>query len=317
MSEISAQIASLTKETVVSYALLPGGLATWVYDDRGFSSRWTVLLPDELEAKVADFRRLCSTPDSDKAVLDLQSRTLYESLVSPIEQQLSPDRTLVVDLDGRLAGLPFDALLDGHNRYLGARVSTVYSLGIYYRSLARVSTPITADNAALIAAVSTPITESDPHVSALPDVITEGDMVARSFHSSTLLAGREANTGTVHSGLSGKSVFHFAGHSFSSAGQTGLLLADGLLTASALKMTELAHLDLAVFSACDTQNGSNGSVSDADSLARAFLRAGVPHVVASRWNVDSRASLQFMTSFYRSVLAGNTVPASIHQAQTD
>lgn len=317
MGEVSAQIPKPTKETVLSYALLPGGLATWVYDDRGVASRWTTLRPDELEAKVAAFRRLCSTPDADESVLGQQSQTLYESLVSPIEQHLSPDRTLVIELDARLAGLPFEALLDGQNRYLGERLSIVYSLGIYYRSIARASAAITAANAVLVAAVPASVGMVDPSVPTLPDVITEGQMVARIFRSGTLLVGREATAGTIHSGLPSKSVFHFAGHAFSSAGQTGLLLADGLLTASALKRNELADLELAVFSACDTQDGSTGGVTDADSLARAFLRAGVPYVIASRWNVDSGASLQFMRSFYRALLLGNTVPVSIRQAQAD
>jgi CHAT domain-containing protein len=317
MRDLLAQIPSLTKETVVSYALLPDGLATWVYDDRGIASRWTALLPDELEAKVTAFRRLCSRPDSDKAALDQESRALYESLVSPIEQELAPDRELVVELDPLLAGLPFDALLDGHDRYLGERFSIAYSPGIYYRSLARVSRAIASDNAALVVAVPSSTAVSDAPVQALPEVITEGEMISRSFRTATLLAGREASAKNIHSALSGKSVFHFAGHALSSNGQTGLLLTDGLLTASALRTVELANLDLAVFSACDTQDGSTGGPAGADSLARTFLRAGVPHVVASRWNVNSRASLQFMSSFYGALLAGNSVPDSIHQAQRD
>jgi CHAT domain-containing protein/cytochrome c-type biogenesis protein CcmH/NrfG len=317
MRDLQAQIPGLTKETVVSYALLPDGLATWVYDDRGITSRWTALLPDELEAKVTAFRRLCSRPDSDKAALDEESRALYESLVSPIEQELAPDRTLVVDLDTSLAGLPFDALLDGHDRYLSERFSIAYSLGIYYRSLARLSRAIAIGNSVLVVAVPSSTAVTGALVGALPEVTTEGEMIARSFRTATYLAGQEANAKHIHSALPGKSLFHFAGHALSSSGQTGLLLTDGLLTASSLKTVELADLDLAVFSACDTQDGSTGGLADADSLVRAFLRAGVPHVVASRWNVDSRASLQFMSSFYRALLVGNTVPDSIHHAQQD
>ena len=317
MAEASAQIPKPIKETVLSYALLPGGLATWVYDDRGVTSRWSTLQPDELEAKAAAFRRLCSTRDADESAIRRQSQTLYELLVSPIDQQLSPDRTLVVELDAGLAGLPFEALLDGQNRYLGERLSIVYSLGIYYRSIAHSSAAITAESTVLIAAVPASMGKADPSVLNLPDVTTEGQMVSRIFRSATLLVGRDATAMTVHSGLPRKSVFHFAGHAFSSAGQTGLLLADGLMTVATLKRNDIADLDLAVFSACDTQDGSTGDVTDADSLARSFLRAGVPYVIASRWNVDSGASLQFMRSFYRALLAGNNVAVSIHQAQTD
>src|SRR5208282_6745405 len=85
--------------------------------------------------------------------------------------------------------------------------------------------------------------------------------------------------------------------------------------ASALKRTSLSRMQLAVFSACDTQDGSTGGIYEADSMVRIFLRAGVPHVVASRWNVDSAATRQFMSLFYRALLEGSSVAESIHQAQ--
>jgi CHAT domain-containing protein len=116
--------------------------------------------------------------------------------------------------------------------------------------------------------------------------------------------------------LRGASVFHFAGHALSSSSRTGLLLSDGLLTASSLGQQDLARMRLAVLSACDTQTGSAGGVGDPDSLVRAFLRAGVSHVVASRWSVDSTATRLFMDSFYRALLKGTTVAESIQQAQS-
>jgi CHAT domain-containing protein len=315
--EVEHWVPSLAKETIVSYALLPGGLATWVYDDRGVTSQWTKLLPDELEAKILDFRTLCSTPDSDQSILRQHSRALYELLVSPIAPRLSFDRTLVIELDDHLAGVPFEALLDNQNRYLGERLPIVYSLGIYYRSHARTSTPITADTTALVASVPVSSFPTDPPVPSLPDSISEGEMVARSFRSTSLLLGQEASKGAILSRLPGTSVFHFAGHAFGSPRQSGLLLFDGLLTASELNRQELSGLQLAVFSGCDTQDGSEGAVTDTDSLVRTFLRAGVPHVVATRWNVDSRSARQLMSSFYRGLLTGNSIAYSIRQAQSD
>ena len=39
------------------------------------------------------------------------------------------------------------------------------------------------------------------------------------------------------------------------------------------------------------------------------------NVVASRWNVNSAATRQFMKLFYRALLDGSSVADSIHQAQ--
>ena len=38
--EVATRLQDLTRETVVSYALLPDGMATWVYDDRGVFAHW-------------------------------------------------------------------------------------------------------------------------------------------------------------------------------------------------------------------------------------------------------------------------------------
>jgi CHAT domain-containing protein len=116
--------------------------------------------------------------------------------------------------------------------------------------------------------------------------------------------------------LPAASVFHFAGHAVSSPQQTGLLLSDAVLTAPLLEKISMSGMQLAVFSACDTQDSSTGSVSGTDSLVRVFLRAGVGQVVATRWNVDSGAARQFVELFYRALLTGSTVSESIHQAQS-
>ncbi len=315
--EVADQLPTLERETVISYASLPEGLAVWVYDNRGVVAKRIEGNPREIAANIQHFRNLCSDPASDESNLRQDSRALYNLLVAPIEQHLLPGRTLVFELDDGLAGLPFDALLDPQNRYLSERGPIVSSLGIYYRKGLRTSLPITTDSTALVDAVPTSGATFDPPASPLPDAISEGEMVARNLHSAHLLAGPAATISATVLHLRGASVFHFAGHALSSSHQTGLLLSDGMLTASSLSRPELARMQLAVFSACNTQDGSNGAASDTDSLVRTFLRAGVPHVVASRWNVDSTATNLFMDSFYRALLNGTSVADSIHQAQSN
>ena len=57
-------------------------------------------------------------------------------------------------------------------------------------------------------------------------------------------------------------------------------------------------------------SGSGGS-SGFDSVTDALLRAGVPHVVASRWAVDSTGTRGFVQDFYRNALSGHTVSDAI------
>jgi CHAT domain-containing protein len=55
-------------------------------------------------------------------------------------------------------------------------------------------------------------------------------------------------------------------------------------------------------------------MGDPENLARAFLQAGVPQVVASRWNVDSASTVKFMDSFYGALLSGKPVTQSVKEA---
>jgi CHAT domain-containing protein len=314
--ELAARLPGLSRTTVISYALLPDGLSTWVYDDRGVFEHWTAGKRRDVESRAQRLRRLCSDPSSDVSDLRQLSRELYDLLIAPVEQHLSADRLLAIEADDGLNGLPFEALLDANNRYFGDRTTIVYSPGIYYRPDERRAARITSATPALVAAVPFSAAPEAVSLTPLADAMPEGEMVAQSFDSAQLIAGGQATTDAMVPRLENASIFHFAGHAVSSTQHSGLLLSDALLDSASLRKASLARVQLAVFSACDTQDGSSGRVYDGDSLVRVFLRARVPHVVASRWNVDSAATRQFMSLFYRALVQGHTVADSIHRAQT-
>jgi len=152
----------------------------------------------------------------------------------------------------------------------------------------------------------------------LPDVAAEADTVASGFHAARVLKGEEATPGAVRSELRGAAIFHFAGHSLAAPERTGLLLEDGdprtrtsrLMDADAIRRLHPRGLQLAVLSACSTASGSGGS-NGFDSVTDALLRVGVPHVVASRWAVDSAETRGFVQDFYHNVLSGQTVSDAI------
>lgn len=314
--EVSILLPKLKAETVLSYVLLPQGLATFVYDDRGIFTHWAKGKPEEIQGKLNHFRNLCSDPNSNELELRQNARDLYDSLAAPIERYLSRERELIVELDPSMGAFPLDALLDVQNRFLVERGPIVYSLGAYYRQRSRPSETLNAQSSALV--VTSPASSalmSGVLLPPLPDATAEGRFVAQNFRSARLLSAKEGTAKAVLSLLPNASIFHFAGHAINSSQHAGLLLSDSLLTASSLGQTSLSKLQLAVMSACATENGSSGGSYDADSLVRVFLRAGVPHVVASRWNVDSTSTQHFMTLFYRALLEGNSIPDSVHRAQ--
>jgi CHAT domain-containing protein len=315
---LATRLPLLAKETVLAYAALPDGLAIWTYDDRGINAAWIPKPTDGLQELVERFYDLSSHPGSDLSALRRDARSLYAVLIAPVEQHLAPGRTLVIEADGWLARVPFEALLDSHDHYLIERVPIVHSLGQDSQAPLRNETRISADLPALVVG-STAASPADGLI-PLPDVSAEAAAVASGFHSARILRGEQATLGAVRNELPRAAVFHFAGHSLAAPQRTGLLLeggdgkanVPGLMDANAVRRIQLRNLQLAVLSACSTASGSGGS-SGFDSVTDALLRAGVPHVVASRWAVDSAETRGFVEDFYHNALSGQPVSGALRQ----
>jgi CHAT domain-containing protein/tetratricopeptide (TPR) repeat protein len=315
-SRLPARLPLLFNQTVLAYGVLPDGLAIWVYDNRGVSVKWISKSPRELRDLSADFYAECSNPKSELSALRRDARSLYDALIGPVEQHLQSGRTLVIETEGWLARVPFEALLDSNDRYLIERAPIVHSLGQDWQARLRSDTGISVDLPALIvgSSASSPADGLIP----LPDVAAEADAVASGFHSARVLKGGAATLSAVRGELPGAAIFHFAGHSLATPDRAGLMLdnANGqqgvpqLLDADRLRHIRLPNLQLALLSACSTASGSGGS-SGFDGVTDAFLRAGVPHVVASRWAVDSAETRGFVADFYHNALSGQSVPDAI------
>ena len=226
------------------------------------------------------------------------------------------EHRLVIEADGWMARIPFEALLDSNGHYLIERASIVHSLGQDSEARLRSDAGISPDMPAFVLG-STASSAADGLI-PLPDVAEEADTVARSFHSPRVFKGVEATLDAVRSELPHASVFHFAGHSLAAPQGTGLLLESGdrktntrrLMDANVVRQLRLQNLQLAVLSACSTASGGTGS-NGFDSVTDALLRAGAPHVVASRWAVDSAETRGFVQDFYRNALSGQTVSEAI------
>jgi len=313
---VSSRLRDLARVTVISYVALPKELVILIYDDRGVGSRHVDIEAAELSKDAARFRALCSNPKSNLELVRKLGRHLYDQLIGPVESNLQADRTLAIELDEGFSGLPMEALVDRNNHYLGERGPVISSFGLLYETQSIPALRISRDTPALVVAVSSPRGTLGAPVPSLPDVITEGEAVANRFISARLLTGQN---GTLHETLEllpDSEVFHFAGHASDSYTMPGLLVSDATLTAKSLESLKVPKTRLAVLSACDTQAGALGKVEAADSLVGYFVRAGVPRVVASRWNVDSSATQQLMNAFYTRLLQGSSVEESIFEAQS-
>ena len=116
-------------------------------------------------------------------------------------------------------------------------------------------------------------------------------------------------------------MFHFAGHAVTNVlnpDESYLALLDDQrrpLTAAAIGALALPELRLAVLAACEGLGARSFRTQGSMSLARAFLQAGVPTVVANRWPVDDGSSGAFVVKFHESFRAGGDAAAALRQAQ--
>jgi CHAT domain-containing protein len=291
--EVASHLPELTHQTVLSYAVLADGLAIWGYDDRGVFHALVNRDPEAIALQARQFLDLCSNPHSDVAVLQRYGRDLYSLLIAPIEPHLDRNRGLVIEADGVLTPIPFEALVDPTAHYLGEKYTVTSSLGLYFDLQLRPLQEITPTDAALVVAVDAP--HGFPTLEGLDQ---ESDTIARRFDAPIVLKNGQATLQAVVNALSTSSVFYFAGHALAEPGRTGLVLGDyddklggpNLLTAGSLKPDRVKQMQVAVLAACDTGIGENGMYTDVTSLARALVRAGVPRVITSRWKLTSGAT---------------------------
>jgi CHAT domain-containing protein/tetratricopeptide (TPR) repeat protein len=319
---VAEQLPILTNKVVIAYAVFPEGIASWAYNDRGISAQWIAKPERELRESTERFLRLCGERDSDITAVHSSAHELYDLLIAPVESYIGNNETVVIEPDGPLTGLPFEALIDGQGRYFLQRVSVVTSPGLYESIHAEKMPPIGPATPALI--VSVPAVD-DGSATPTSAADSEAETVAGQFSTARQLHSSSASLAEIRREIVAVRVFHFAGHAITSPESNGLLLneRDGktlrprLLNAESLNTEQLRGLQLAVLSACATGIGLSPGASGTENLTDAMLEAGVPDVVASRWNVDSEATRQLMNLFYRQLLAGHDVSSSLRAAQME
>jgi tetratricopeptide (TPR) repeat protein len=140
------------------------------------------------------------------------------------------------------------------------------------------------------------------------------------------LTGGRAQKAAFTELLACADVIHFAGHYVADERtpmRSRLLLAkdaagDDALTAAEVFGKQLPQARLVVLSACQTELERYDNGEGMIGIARTFLAAGAPLVVASQWPVDSYATADLMISFHRlRKLEGLSTAAALRRAQQE
>lgn len=167
-----------------------------------------------------------------------------------------------------------------------------------------------------------------PGLPPLRQAEKEAQAIAALFGVPALI-GAAATETALREGVARAGVLHIAAHGQLNATAplfSRLVLAaqddldtrqDGMLEVHEIYGLDLRRASLVVLSACQSQLGARSLGDDIVGLARAFMHAGSPAVLASLWPVDDAATAALMTSFYGHLRQGVGSAAALRAAQLE
>jgi CHAT domain-containing protein/tetratricopeptide (TPR) repeat protein len=258
------------------------------------------------------------------------SRELRRLLISPLESRLAGASTLVVIPDGKLCQVPFAALQDeSTGRFLveDHSLATAPSAGIYV-ALAERYRERSGSAPASILLVGEPRVDQGlrPTLTSLPDAAREIETLGRLYGRPVVLTGAAATAERFLASLPDQDILHFAGHTVTPPGADApsLLLTGsaanggtGLLPAAGIHCPRPPQTRLAVLAGCRTAEGRLSQNEGTLGLARAFLAAGIPVVVASHWDADDGPAFQLLRRFHELLRGGADPLTALRQVQLE
>jgi len=321
------KVASRT--AIVRYVVAGDRTLAFVVTRRGLTARPLTIGGRELGERVEALLKRIRARDANYRKL---ARSLHALLVAPLLPDLDGVERVAIVPDGPLWSLPFQTLLDAGGVPLLSRFELRYAPSVSW--CLRDSAPSRKPGSILAL--------GDPEIGGagqamfrslvpgatlgqLPDAAREAREVGRLYPRSRVLTGRAADESALKEEIVRYDVVHLATHALIDEAQplySSLVLAsrnvkdDGLLEARELQSLDL-DAELVVLSACSTARGRSYGGEGVVGLAWALLSRGVPQVVVSQWNADSKATTRLMVSFHRFLVAGDTPAAALRKAQLE
>ncbi len=347
------QLAKTNNATLITYSINSPDLYIWVVSPNGqlnFAQADPEAAGIPFQEITGNIRRSATDPfdfsgffEQDQFRLDLQAlrggngptwngtpqdlKQAYTLLIKPIESLLptEPGDRLIIVPHRELGSIPFVALIDERDRFLLDRYSITVTPSL--QTLATVQTktgPFTGKPLIVGNPSPMPRANSGDIFDPLPGTETEAQAIAQLLNATPIL-GRQATKAAIQQQLESASILHFATHgeiANSDRDINGNWLALSAIGSDPnnhkLTLTDIfnsnLNAQLAVLSACNTNSGE-ATGEGVLGLARAFLKAGVPTVVASLWQVPDDKTQILMEAFYQELLAGKTYADALRLAQ--
>ena len=335
LGEIRRRMPERTQ--ILLYHVLDKKLLAWVVSRNGGFSHTEPVGREALKKKVEGYVKLLRD-GGDPAAANAAAKELYAILVAPLEAALVSDAELCIVADKSLHGLPFAALVSpASGRYLLEERTLVHapsaSVFVVLSEAARGKARGAGESAL---SVGDPDFDRGEHpgLPPLPSAEREAREVA-ALYGARPLVGADAAEEEVTRGMRDAEVIQLASHyviDSASPMRSRLLLAragrepagggvdarDGSLQAFEVYRLKLPRARLVVLSACQTGGDRVYRGEGAVGIARPFLAAGAPLVVASLWPAESGPTADLMIAFHRRRrLDGLPTAEAFRRAQLD
>ena len=311
-SKINEQLPGQTQ--IVQYAILRDKLVIWVINNQGLTLTEKRISEESLNQKIASFVNAVTATNETNAVTR-QAKELFSDLIEPVQQLLDSHKQLCIVADKSLNTLPFGALISptsGNYLIEDYCISYAPSSSVFIAATNHANS-LTLNHGEKLLSVGNPSFDrnSFPQLSDLPEAASEAKAISAYYSKAEVLIGPNARKDAVVGGMANAQVIHLAAHAIDKSGDelhAGLVLAknggkspnDECLQADQLYRMKLPNARLLILSACRSGVGDYYQGEGTLSLARTFLAADVPMVVASLWPVDSKATEELMIKFHRS-----------------
>ena len=302
--------AALPGDTaVVQYFATENELYIFVVTKTDFRLRSVQEKKLNLDKNVFAYLKEMQKPGVNDQKMEQLSASLYQTLVAPIEKDLTNSKTIVLIPSGRLNVLPFAALK-----------SPAGKLFLEDKTLLELAKP--TDFMKIASSKPQPITKVVAFANAtmdLPAAEKEGERIKEIFPDSQLFKREEASKDNLIKFGGDAEVLHLATHGTWDASNSlnnYLKLSNGQkLAQEEIFNLNLSDTSIVTLSACSTALADNSETEYVASLAEAFWIAGSRSVVASLWPVDDSSTGLLMTKFYERLKAGDGKAEALRKAQ--
>jgi CHAT domain-containing protein len=329
----SVDIASIRRNlphgtAVIEYAVMPRSVVIWVVRQEDVWNEEVAVEGRIISSWVENLNQALLKGRLDE--FQKQSARLYETLISPAARHFSTGERLVIVPDGPLHALSFALLRDARSgRYLVEDhiCSVAPSARIYTMCLRHDASNVYRPGVRGLWITGPEFDRQIyPDLPRLIGTETEAAM-AQGFPGSRVLNGRAATRRAFLQSVGDFEIVHFGGHAVVNAEVpllSQLLFASeptdstrGVLYSGDILGLRFGRLRLAVLASCGTARGRVSLTEGVENLARPFLAAGVPAVVAALWNIDDRLTSEFFGRFYSHLRLNFDAAAALRAAEVE